>query len=59
MVEKLRIRISQIFVVLLVILTCVSGSRWEDQAPFLPAVLFLILIAFAGYYPLVIKSEQN
>lgn len=122
MVEKLRIRISQIFAGLLVVLICVSSSLWEDKAPFVTTVLFLfgavlvgiaslgrlwcsfyiagyktdhlvtqgpysmcrnplyffsllgslgvglasetlliplvILIAFVGYYPLVIKSEE-
>ncbi len=122
MTEKLRIRISQIFAGLLVVLICISSSLWEDKAPFVTTVLFLlgavlvgiaslgrlwcsvyiagyktdhlvtqgpysmcrnplyffsllgalgvglasetllipfvILIAFVGYYPLVIKSEE-
>ena len=122
MTEKLRIRISQIFAGLLVVLICISNSLWEDKAPFVTTVLFLlgavlvgiaslgrlwcsvyiagyktdhlvtqgpysmcrnplyffsllgalgvglasetllipfvILIAFVGYYPLVIKSEE-
>jgi protein-S-isoprenylcysteine O-methyltransferase Ste14 len=51
MVEKLRIRLSRIFAGLLVVLICVSGSVWEDKAPFLTMVLFLfgaILVGIAS-----------
>jgi len=122
MIEKLRIYISQIFVVSLIILICVSRSSWEDDFHTISAALFflgailvgiasigrlwcsvyiagyktdhlvtqgpysmcrnplyffsllggvgvglcsetlliplVILIAFAGYYPFVIKSEE-
>jgi len=122
MTETMRIRISQIFTGLLVVLIGISNSLWEDKAPFVTTVLFLlgavlvgiaslgrlwcsvyiagyktdhlvtqgpysmcrnplyffsllgalgvgftsetllipliILIAFVGYYPLVIKSEE-
>jgi hypothetical protein len=33
---------SQIFAVLLVIVTLRSSSRWEDQFPLMSSVLFLI-----------------
>jgi len=42
MTEKLRIRISQIFAGLLVVLICISSSLWEDKAPFVTTVLFLL-----------------
>ena len=48
MVEKLRIRISQIFAVLLVVLICVSSSLWEDKAPFITTVLFLLGAVLVG-----------
>src|SRR4030043_2332545 len=48
MVEKLRIRISQIFAVVLVLLICVSGSSWEDKAPFVTSVLSLLGAVLVG-----------
>ena len=42
MTEKLRIRISQIFAGLLVVLICISSSLWEDKTPFVTTVLFLL-----------------
>jgi protein-S-isoprenylcysteine O-methyltransferase Ste14 len=42
MIEKLRIIISRIFVVLLFILICFSRSQWEEEAYFVTAVLFFI-----------------
>ena len=48
MVEKLRIRISQIFAVLLVVLICFSNSLWEDKAPFVTTVLFLLGAVLVG-----------
>lgn len=48
MVEKLRIRISQIFTGLLVVLICVSSSLWEDRAPFVATVLFLLGAILVG-----------
>jgi len=48
MVEKLRIHISQIFAVLLVVLICVSRSLWEDKAPFVTTVLFLLGAVLVG-----------
>lgn len=48
MVEKLRIRISQIFAGLLVVLICVSSSLWEDGAPFVATVLFLLGAILVG-----------
>ena len=48
MVEKLRIRISQIFAVVLVVLICVSSSLWEDKAPFVTTALFLLGAVLVG-----------
>jgi protein-S-isoprenylcysteine O-methyltransferase Ste14 len=48
MVEKLRIHISQIFAVLLVVLICFSGSLWEDKAPLVNTVLFLLGVVLVG-----------
>ncbi len=48
MIEKLRIRISQIFAGLLVVLICVSGSLWEDKAPFVSTVLFFFGTVLVG-----------
>jgi len=48
MTEKLRIRISQIFAVLLVVLICISNSLWEDKAPFVTPILFLLGAVLAG-----------
>lgn len=48
MVEKLRIRISQIFAGLLVVLICVSSSLWEDKAPLATMVLFLFGAVLVG-----------
>lgn len=48
MFEKMRIHISQIFVVLLVVLICVSGNSWEVKAPILTFVLFLLGSVLVG-----------
>jgi protein-S-isoprenylcysteine O-methyltransferase Ste14 len=48
MAEKLRIRISQIFAVLIVVLICVSRSAWEDKAALVTTVLFLLGVALVG-----------
>jgi len=48
MTEKLRIRISQIFAGLLVVLICISSSLWEDKAPFVTTVLFLLGAVLVG-----------
>jgi protein-S-isoprenylcysteine O-methyltransferase Ste14 len=48
MVEKLRIRISQIFAGLLVVLICISSSLWEDKAPFATTVMFFFGAILAG-----------
>ncbi|MDI6686891.1 MAG: isoprenylcysteine carboxylmethyltransferase family protein [Desulfobacterales bacterium] len=48
MIEKLRLHISQIVVVLLVVLICVSNSLWEDKAPFVPMILFLLGAVMIG-----------
>lgn len=45
---KLRIRISQIFAVVLVVLICVSSSLWEDKAPFVTTALFLLGAVLVG-----------
>ena len=43
MIEKLRIRTSQVFVAFLIFFIAVSGSAWEDSVPFMSTILF-----FAG-----------
>ncbi|MFA4916416.1 MAG: isoprenylcysteine carboxylmethyltransferase family protein [Syntrophales bacterium] len=51
MIEKLRLYISQIFVVLLIVLICVSRSLWEDKAPLVSTVLFFggaVLVGIAS-----------
>ncbi|HPC08006.1 MAG TPA: isoprenylcysteine carboxylmethyltransferase family protein [Smithella sp.] len=51
MIEKLRIIVSRIFVVLLFVLLCFSSSQWEEEAYFVTAVLFfigVILVAIAS-----------
>ncbi len=48
MIEKLRIHLSQIFVVALILLIFLSESRWETTAPFVGSVLFLMGIILAG-----------
>ena len=48
MTEKLRIRISQIFAGLLVVLICISSSLWEDKAPFVTTLLFLLGAVLVG-----------
>jgi protein-S-isoprenylcysteine O-methyltransferase Ste14 len=48
MVEKLRIRISQIFVVLVFVLICVSKNLWEDKAPLVPTFLFFLGAVLVG-----------
>ena len=48
MLLKLRIPLSQIFTGLLVALVCVSESLWEDTAPFVATVLFLLGVGLVG-----------
>lgn len=48
MTEKLRIRISQVFAGLLVVLICISNDLWEDKAPFVTTVLFLFGAVLVG-----------
>jgi len=48
MVEKLRIRVSQIFAGLLIVLICVSSSLWEDKAPIVTMVLFVLGVVLVG-----------
>lgn len=48
MTEKLRIRISQIFACLLVVLICISSSLWEDKTPFVTTALFLLGAVLVG-----------
>ena len=48
MIEKLRIRISQIFAGILVVLICISTSRWETQAPVVTMLLFLLGAVLVG-----------
>lgn len=48
MIEKFRIRLSQVFAVLLVIVTLLSSSRWENEIPLMSSVLFLIGIICVG-----------
>ena len=48
MTEKLRIRISQIFVGLLIVLICISSSLWDDKAPFVSTVLFFLGTVLVG-----------
>jgi len=42
MIEKRRIRISQIFALLLVIFICITRSQWEERAPFMTSILFFL-----------------
>ncbi|HPR16133.1 MAG TPA: hypothetical protein PLW58_09065, partial [Smithella sp.] len=51
MIEKLRIIISRIFVVVLFILICFSGNQWEEETYFVSVILFFIgilLVAVAS-----------
>jgi protein-S-isoprenylcysteine O-methyltransferase Ste14 len=48
MTKKWRIRLSRILAGLLLVLICVSGSLWEDKAPFLTMVLFLFGAVLVG-----------
>jgi len=48
MIERLRIHISQIFAVLLIIFIAVSGSLWEEKAPLVTMVLFLLGALLVG-----------
>lgn len=42
MIEKLRIHLTQIFVVLLFLILMSSSSAWETEAPFVTVLLFFI-----------------
>ncbi|MBW2602992.1 MAG: isoprenylcysteine carboxylmethyltransferase family protein [Deltaproteobacteria bacterium] len=48
MFEKFRIHISQVFVVLLIVLICVSRSLWEYKVPFVSEGLFLLGSVLVG-----------
>jgi len=48
MIEKLRIIVTQIFVVILALLIFVSENAWEIKAPFVSTILFLIGIILVG-----------
>ena len=48
MIEKLRIHLSQIFVVALILLILLSESRWETTIPLIGSGLFLMGIILAG-----------
>jgi len=44
----MRIRISQLYVLILVLLVMLSGNYWQTRAPLLNAILFLIGVVLAG-----------
>jgi len=44
MIEKLRIHVSRIFVLIILAIIAISSSAWEGTAPFLSTVLFLIAV---------------
>jgi protein-S-isoprenylcysteine O-methyltransferase Ste14 len=44
----MRIRISQFFALVLILLIMLSGNYWEAKAPLFSALLFLIGVALAG-----------
>ncbi|MGB5217420.1 MAG: isoprenylcysteine carboxylmethyltransferase family protein [Smithella sp.] len=48
MIEKLRLIISKIFVVFLFVLVIFSSSLWEDRAPFVTSLLFLMGTILVG-----------
>ena len=48
MIEKLRIRVTQIFVIILMVIIVISSSAWELKAPLVSAMLFLIAIVLVG-----------
>lgn len=48
MIEKLRIHVSQIFVIVLAVIIVLSSSIWETKAPFFSAILFLIGTILVG-----------
>jgi len=48
MIEKLRIQVSRIFVIILMVIIAVSSSAWEVEAPLFSTVLFLIAIVLVG-----------
>ena len=48
MIEKLRIHLSQLFVVALILLILLSESCWKTTAPFVGSSLFLMGIVLAG-----------
>ncbi|MFH2220169.1 MAG: isoprenylcysteine carboxylmethyltransferase family protein [Pseudomonadota bacterium] len=48
MIEKLRIRVSQVFVVFLILMIGVSESAWEERAPLVGIFLFLAGAMLAG-----------
>jgi protein-S-isoprenylcysteine O-methyltransferase Ste14 len=48
MIQKLRIRISQIFAVLLIAIIALSSSYWEVQAPFVTSILYILGCILVG-----------
>ncbi|MBN1848927.1 MAG: hypothetical protein JW932_10115 [Deltaproteobacteria bacterium] len=42
MIEKNRIRISQIFALLLLVFISISSSQWEEKAPLITSALFFL-----------------
>jgi len=44
----MRIRISQLFALVLILLIVLSGNYWETKAPLVNAVLFLLGVVLAG-----------
>ena len=48
MIEKLRIIVTQIFVVILALIIFVSEGAWEFKAPFVSTILFLIGVILVG-----------
>lgn len=48
MIEQLRIRLTQIFVIMLIVTITISGSTWEKDSPFFSTILFLIGAILVG-----------
>ncbi len=48
MVEKLRIRLSQILALFVIAILIISSSAWEDQFPVLSSVFFMVGILLVG-----------
>ncbi|MBN1843543.1 MAG: isoprenylcysteine carboxylmethyltransferase family protein [Deltaproteobacteria bacterium] len=48
MIEKLRIRLTQLFVIILMVTIAVSSSAWEIKAPLFSTILFLVGAILVG-----------